>query len=327
VCTAAPAGTCYPVLSTGPFSIPNSIPANYRFGCEFYPKVTGLTIWGVAINFTSVGAGNFFIEWDNHDTGVSHRENFAGVSGLHTYYFATPCAMPTAGSGHIFDVVFGLPNSGYAFTTSGAGSTPIDTTQLHYNKFIYQSDLTSGMIDFSNNQVPLDPVICTANPLPATTVPASPATPPTALPVQPTLACSTTADLCTLVNTIVQQLAEVRLQVDLIQRQDAPVGYVVGTVHSGLTGAGSFTVGSLLGLLIQTSTTPAAWGLSHDTPARNIPEAVTVAVGTADGDQDSHFSNLSEELWFPTDMAAMTKVSYSFRPGCGGAITELLRAP
>ena len=173
----------------------------------------------------------------------------------------------------------------------------------------------------------MDPVICTANPVPTPYAPAPPPSPTTDLPVQPTFTCSTTANLCELVNYLSVQVAATKLQVDLIQRQSVPFAFNIGTVHSGLSGSGSFTIAGLIGLLIQSSTVPAVWGSSTDSPARNIPATVTVAVGTAAGDQDSHFCHLGEEVWLPPGMGAMTKVSYAFRPGCSGAITELLREP
>jgi hypothetical protein len=147
------------------------------------------------------------------------------------------------------------------------------------------------------------------------------------IPTLPTLACTTTADLCTLVNTLVIQLAQTRGQVDLIQRQVVPFGLIPGTVHSGLTGSGTISVAGLIGLLIGTTVLPASWGSSEDDPARSIPSPVSVAVGTSAGQQDHHFCHLGEELWFPQNMGAMTNVTYAFRQGCGGSITELRREP
>jgi hypothetical protein len=254
-------------------------------------------------------------------------ESFTGVSGLHTYYLATPIPMDNVGSGNIYDVVLAFPNSGYGFSYENVNVTPADTTQLHYNKFIYQSDLTSGMIDWSPAHLPMDPVICNADPNPAPTTPVGPGAPDTDIPDAPSLDCSSTADLCELVNSLMQAVASMRQQVDLIQRQNVPFAYTIGTVHSGLTGSGSISVAGLIGLLVQTSTTPAGWGTSTDEPARYIPSPVSVAVGDSHGTQTHHYCHLPEELWFPDDMGAMTHVDYEFRPGCGGAITELRREP
>jgi hypothetical protein len=327
VCSTPAAGTCYPVLNTGALGSTGGDSQNYRWGAELYAKVSGLTIYGMTIRFQAVGGGTFdIVTVDQHDSEL-HTETFAGVAGLHTYYLATPMPMNNTGSGNIYDVIIRVPNAGYHLYYNTSGAMPIDTTQLHYNKYIYQSDLTSGMQELFNQTQAFDPVICTADPNPAPYDPAPPDPPDTDLPVQPTFDCTDTADLCELVNNLVVQVAATKGQVDLIQRQNVPFAYIVGTVHSALTGTGSITVQGLIGLLIQTSTIPAAWGTSTDDPARYIPSPVSVAVGTTDGDQDQHFCHLVEELWFPEDMGAMTRIHYAFRPGCGGAITELKREP
>jgi hypothetical protein len=126
---------------------------------------------------------------------------------------------------------------------------------------------------------------------------------------------------------ISDRLDWLRRDVTLIQRQAVPFGYIVGTVHSGLTGSGSFTVADILGVLVQVSTVPAYWGVTSDNPHRYVPAPAMVAAGDAAGDQDTHFVHFTEELWFPSAMGAMTRVKYEFKPGCGGAVTELVREP
>jgi hypothetical protein len=327
VCSTLATGTCYYVGASGPQPNSNALPANHRRGMEFYLKVTGLTLYGARVYFSTVGTGTFDVQWIDQHAGTNHIESFAGVTGTHDYFFATPLALVNVNSSYIHDLILRFPNSGYDITYNGVGETPIDTTQIHVNKLIYQSDLTSGMTELFNQTLPIRTIICDADPNPAPYAPAPPAVPTTDLPVQPTFPCTTDANICELVNYLSVQVAATKLQVDLIQRQSVPFAFNTGTVHSGLSGSGSFTVAGLIGLLIQSSTVPTAWGSSVDSPARNIPSTVTVAVGTTAGDQDSHFCHLGEEVWLPPGMGAMTKVSYSFRPGCGGAITELKREP
>jgi hypothetical protein len=126
---------------------------------------------------------------------------------------------------------------------------------------------------------------------------------------------------------ISDRLDWLRRDVTLIQRQAVPFGYIVGTVHSGLTGSGSFTVSDILGVLVQVSTIPVYWGVTSDNPHRYVPAPAMVAAGDSAGDQDTHFVHFTEELWFPPAMGAMTRIKYEFKPGCGGAVTELIREP
>ena len=168
------------------------------------------------------------------------------------------------------------------------------------------------------------PVICSgaiATPPTATTQP----TQPTDLILPTSWSCTTTADLCTRLQQLSDRLDWLRRDVTLIQRQAVPFAYVVGTVHSGLTGSGTLTVQGLLGLLVQVATVPSHWGSSSDFPTRYIPAPAMVSAGDAAGDQDTHFCHFAEELVFPTNMGLCTSVKYEFKPGCGGAITELVR--
>jgi len=158
------------------------------------------------------------------------------------------------------------------------------------------------------------------------TEPANPPVPDTDIPIQPVLVCSGD-DLCNLVQQLQVSVTHNRTMIDLIQRQSVPFGYIVGTVHSGLSGSGTLTVQGTLGLLAQLATVPGVWGRSADNPQRYIPAPLNLTVATADGDQDTHWVHFAEELWFPPAAGAMTTIHYKFAPGCNGAITELVREP
>jgi len=101
-----------------------------------------------------------------------------------------------------------------------------------------------------------------AVPYPIPTVPA----PPSGIPLPPAPIVCDANDICTTLNGIVgqlrvlsAQLSYVRSDVQLIQRQGVPFGYVSGTVHSALSGQGQFAVVGILGLAVTFTTLPGTY--------------------------------------------------------------------
>lgn len=139
-------------------------------------------------------------------------------------------------------------------------------------------------------------------------------------------------DLCSTLNAIMRQLQGLTFQVGLlrrdttlIQRQAAPFGYVLGTVHSGLTGAGSFTVGDILGLSVNVTTVPARF-IPRGADPQTYDRLGWVNTGTTDGWQRATEIRHNPELILPID-GAVTEVGYDLADDVVVTITELVREP
>jgi hypothetical protein len=124
----------------------------------------------------------------------------------------------------------------------------------------------------------------------------------------------------------VELLNQILSMVTLIQRQGVPFAYIVGAVHSGLSGNGQFAVSGLLGLKIDVTTLPARAGLVVGDPNTRF-DLGWLNVGTADGFGDRMFIDTNPDVMLPVDMGAMTIVGYSIPPDVVVTISELLREP
>lgn len=114
--------------------------------------------------------------------------------------------------------------------------------------------------------------------------------------------------------------------VTLIQRQLAPFAYNSGTVHSGLTGQGSFAVQGLIGARLElTAWTSNVSELSGDPDV--IGGAGWINWGSPDGVTPREFIDAEEQVSFPIAAGAMTRIHYSLNVGTVLTITELSREP
>jgi len=167
-----------------------------------------------------------------------------------------------------------------------------------------------------------------AVPYPIPTVPA----PPSGIPLPPAPIVCDANDICTTLNGIVGQLrvlsaqvSYVRSDVQLIQRQGVPFGYLAGTVHSGLSGQGQFAVSDILGLAVTFTTLPGTI-----TPIAGDPltyhQVGKISIGTADGWTRSWQPTHSPYLILPVS-GAFTLVGWTFAAGVVATITELVREP
>jgi hypothetical protein len=320
----AVASTCYFPCPTAAQPNSNALPANHRRGVEYYMKVSGLTVYGARVYFAAVGAGTFDVQWVDQHAGTNALQSFSGVTGVHDYLFTTPHALTNVNSSYIHDLILRFPNSGYDLTYNGVGETPIDTTQVHVNKLIYQADLTSGMIELFNQTLPISPIICDADPL-GTPPPYTPVAPadPTDLPDNPLVACTTTDDLCAKIDDIQAWIQATRQDVNWLQSATAPTCWVPGTAHTGLTGAGTIDVADVVGAYV-TVTVPASWGRTAETPPRYIPKVGEIQFAIDDVVADGRQLHYSEEqlLGCPT---ATNSIVYNIRGGVTASITPLER--
>jgi hypothetical protein len=138
-------------------------------------------------------------------------------------------------------------------------------------------------------------------------------------PASPCGACPDTADL-------VAQLSYMRGQIDLIQRQSVPFGYVTDTVHTALSGAGSFGISGLLGAAVEVTTLPASYGSAGTSPAEFF-DLGFITFGTPDGFPSSYRLHRENQLMLPARCSAYTELDYDLSTGVVVTITELLREP
>jgi hypothetical protein len=137
--------------------------------------------------------------------------------------------------------------------------------------------------------------------------------------------CSTLDAIVRQLNAMSAQLGFVRSDVQLIQRQAVPFGYVVGAVHGGLTDSGTLTVANILGIRVVFTTIPSRFGRNETV----IPEYIElgyVSFGTSDGFLSARVLTHERELVLdvPGDI---TQVNYDLQAGIVADIAELLREP
>jgi hypothetical protein len=143
------------------------------------------------------------------------------------------------------------------------------------------------------------------------------------------LVCDDT-DICTILNQLMRQLAAmnaqvsyIRRDVQLIQRQKVPFAYVLGGLHTGLVGAGTFVVQGVLGFAVQTTTMPAY--LSSDmAPTQSWFKLGEVSWGTPDGWQARRIVTHNPHLFMDVD-GDVTLFAYNFEPGVVANVQELVR--
>lgn len=170
-----------------------------------------------------------------------------------------------------------------------------------------------------------------ALPPPTDPVPPSPPTPVPPLPVPVLPVCDNT-DICSTLAVILRQIqalaavtTTIRAQVNLIQRQSVPFGYIVSTAHSALAGAGDFAVSGLVGLAVSFESLPADFPPITGDPT-TYHQIGKISIGTAQGWERSWMPTHSPYLILPI-VGAITKVGYAFPAGIVATITELVREP
>jgi hypothetical protein len=121
-------------------------------------------------------------------------------------------------------------------------------------------------------------------------------------------------------------LTQILAAVTVIQRQDAPFGYIKTTAHAGLTGNGSIAVQGLLGAEVLVTTLPPWLGQIAGTPVEHF-DVGFVTFGTADGFEHSERIDHIPKLVFPESAGVYTSIGYTLAPGVVATITEIVREP
>jgi len=159
-----------------------------------------------------------------------------------------------------------------------------------------------------------------------------PVTPPPGVPQPPAPILCDGSDICATLNTILRQLGGIehqlaltRSDVVLIQRQHVPFATVTGTMHAGLTGAGTFAVQGIIGLAVIVTAQPGYLTSDMETPPESFKFG-DVTVGTADGYLRKVWIIKTPQLLFPIE-GNITTVTYDLEDGVTVSIQELLREP
>ena len=113
--------------------------------------------------------------------------------------------------------------------------------------------------------------------------------------------------------------------VTLLQRQTAPFAYVTGATHAGLTGTGTFSIASSLGLLLNV-TVPARAGRDAGTPV-TVFDCGWLNFATLDGYGERFFVSSDSQVILPRLPGLYTDVGYSFAPDVTVTVTEIEREP
>lgn len=122
-------------------------------------------------------------------------------------------------------------------------------------------------------------------------------------------------------------LAQILDMVTLIQRQQTPFAYIVGTAHSGLTGAGELAVQGLIGARITiTDALPGSIGVEAGDPEA-VFGAGWINWGIAGAFMPRQFLSSTTTLSLPEAAGVFTTLSYSLPPGVVATIWELVREP
>ena len=117
-------------------------------------------------------------------------------------------------------------------------------------------------------------------------------------------------------------LGQILALVTLIQRNGVPFAYVPGAAHSGLSGLGTLTIPSCIGIQVDLTTVPGWIGEEAGSPPE-IFESGWFSWGTPDGFIGREFISHDPQLSFPPKAEQYTRIGYSFAPGVVATITEL----
>jgi len=320
VCNSPGAFSCT-TLMTHPVTLAtfNGDVQTYGFGVEFVPSAD-VWCYGGWLKVHTVGTGvvQHGIQ-ESGGAGLSYLENVTPTTTDTVYAFTSPQRLL---SGHTYKYFYQFVGAGWTVDYTGSNNTPSTTSFATYTQHVYKSPIAGAWTVHSNSTTQPDPIFCPPAGTPP--LPDEPIHDPDIIvPVTPT--CTTTADLCTLINRLATRLDWMWRDLWIVQQQIAPFEYVEGTVHSGLTGSGSFAVSGILGYIVSLTTVPSGWGTSSDNPPRYIPAPGSVSMSDALGDQSADFINNPDQTVLRPAIGVGSTLKYHFKSGVTASITELLR--
>jgi len=317
VCNSPPAFTCTTLLNH-PWAggSTSSDVQNYRWGVEFVPSVD-MWCYGGYLEIATVGSGT--VQHGIAESGgfaLLHLETIAPTIGDNRYFFATPQKLY---GGHTYKYYYQFANAGWHIHYDTFNTTPTTIAGVSYLKHVYQSDLTSPFIDFNPGTTSPDPLFC---PSPGTPpFPVGPVQPSDlTLPVPPT--CTTTADLCTQINALMERVIWLQRNLSILQNRAAPYGFTAGSGSTGLTGSGTLAALGAVGVIVDLTTVPATWGSTAETPRHLIP-----SIGSIQATDGTNFT-ANQQIHYERQIIMLdadwcTDIRYNLRAGAVATLTPL----
>jgi hypothetical protein len=259
--------------------------------------------------------------WDGSGTPLWTQNGYPTPAGHWQLNFGTSIPMAAGETWTVSETT--LSSSTVAQLQTGSPDMPSNAFFTWGVPYYALSSNTYPTNTGGSNRLSIMPITCGTDSSPYT--PDPPPVPDVTLPDYPLLECEE-GDICILLQQLRAELTQQKTLITLIQRQAVPFAWITGTVHSGLTGSGSFTVQGILGLRVTYTTVPSYWGISSDNPNRYIPAPGSIAFAfTAGGSEDTHWINVVDQVVLQLGDATPTLVRYHFKPGVTATITELVR--
>jgi len=156
--------------------------------------------------------------------------------------------------------------------------------------------------------------------------PIPPPPPPTEPPPPPLpVAGCTTEDVCQMLYEVLRQLQHTGQLVTLLQRYGLPFNYVVGPVHAGLSGSGSFPIGGLVGVRVDVAEPLPPRQLEGTPPY--LWDVGWMSILTPDGMIEERRIPRDTQVWQPNLINEASTFGYFFKDGVSASITELQPEP
>jgi hypothetical protein len=295
---------------------------NNQSGLQFQPQANGY-VWGAHVNIQcSAGAHYELRLWDPTTTTIVAYIQFYPTSGVQDVLFAAPYPV-VGGSNYTMSLCTLSGTNTYQGVAANVANVHTDS-QVHYGTYTEIANNSFCPTGSRTYQEPLQPWFCPpgASP-PVTFVPTPPAapTPPTGFPTTPTApTCGSYQDICNFLQSIDVEIRGLASQLTLLRLLVGQPILVESTVHSGLTGIGTFAVSALGGLKVELTTIPATAGTEVGDPATRWNVA-RISTSSASGLELNQWVGSSPTvLRIPLD--AVT-VGFYVAPGAVARITEL----
>ncbi len=241
-CSPSTGATCYYGYASYPHTWQNVCASSTCrwYGQQFSVSAT-TTCYGIRAARCAGDTSPFTAYlWDatsSPNVPINGRGGYASVVGDSLYLFDSPSTLVP---GHTY--VAGMTTSIFNFDNS---LTRTNNAIVTYGSNVVSDACAQTTVPttIENRSFHAEPIICDGGPPPGVGIPFPPPpslSPPTGFPAPPAApTCGTQQDICNTLNTINQKLDWMRMQVDLIQRQGVPFGYLTGAIHAGLMGSGT----------------------------------------------------------------------------------------
>lgn len=258
--------------------------------------------------------------WNSSGVLLATKTAFAVSAGAHTYAtWDAGTVSLTSGQQYTVSLTKGGAGNSYPGKTPAAGITLFQPYAHYIGAYAALSppaypNIVNGAL------VAVFPELCNGTP----TAIVQPS-PPTGL-IQPTPpTCSTTGDICAILNQILLNVQANYNLTTILQRRERPFAWIAGTSSTGLTGHGTITVQDIIGCIVSLTTVPAGWGFTADTPRRYVP--TLGAIQASDGTRFDNWREVHYREGIFEIPSWATSLSYSFRNGVVATVTPFKPEP